>query len=400
MQQVGFREGNSPCEKWPWVIFSPNRKPNDFGHSIAKMVGQYSPVIIVDEFISARRKPWRWPLCVRAHSVPEISHGLAYAIWHTPERMDRISAALCRLNVRRIAKDLDRLLPNQERLIIYDRPSQEPLVGMLRERLRIYLAVDDLTVTVEGKTLWEDLEAEKRLLSKVDIAVCVSEVLGQRLRERSQPRRTAVHVLSNGYDAQIFDPKRDSPEPGALSNVSRPRILVAGHISERIDWKGIVIASALRPAWTWVFTGPAEQGIRERICNDLGVHGFWHPPIPVTEVPAWISHCEASAVPYRLNSFTLASCPLKAIEYLAMGAPILSTRIPSLRRYDGAIQWVDEGEGESYVRALDAFAKQECNQQLRVFRQNAVVEDSWSRRVDQFKQIVFAELRLRTGNPD
>jgi glycosyltransferase involved in cell wall biosynthesis len=314
--------------------------------------------------------------------------------------MDSISAALRRLNVRRIARDLGRLLPNQDRLIIYDRPSQESLVGRLRERLRIYLAVDDLTVTVGGKTLSEDLEAEKRLLSKVDIVVCVSEVLAQRLRERSQPRRTAVHVLPNGYDAQIFDPKRDLLEPKALSNVSRPRILVAGHISERIDWEGIARVSALRPAWTWVFTGPAEQGMRERIRNDLGVHGFWHPPIPVTEVPAWISHCEASAVPYRLNSFTLASCPMKAIEYLAMGAPVLSTRIPALQHYDRAIEWVDEGDGESYVRALDAFAKQQNSQQLKGFRQNAVIEDSWSRRVEQFRQIVFAELRLRTGNSD
>ena len=138
-----------------------------------------------------------------------------------------------------------------------------------------------------------------------------------------------------------------------------------------------------------MFLGPQDRRIGEEIKTDLGVHGTCVPPVPVTEIPAWISHSDACAVPYRLNAFTQASHPLKGIEYLAMGAPVLSTRIPSLQHYDGVIEWVNEGDGESYARALDKLTNPSGNQERVRLRQQAVAEDSWGRRVNQFKRVVF-----------
>lgn len=71
-----------------------------------------------------------------------------------------------------------------------------------------------------------------------------------------------------------------------------------------------------------------------------------------------------------------------------MGAPVLSTIIPSLKRYDEVIEWVNEGDGESYARALDNLAKQLSNQELRALRQRAMAGDSLSARVDQFRKMV------------
>jgi glycosyltransferase involved in cell wall biosynthesis len=85
----------------------------------------------------------------------------------------------------------------------------------------------------------------------------------------------------------------------------------------------------------------------------------------------------------------MASSPLKAVEYLAMGAPVLSTRIPSLECYDGAIEWVKEGDGESYAKALDEIANQAGKQEIRQLRRRVVSRDSWGGRVKQFREIVF-----------
>jgi glycosyltransferase involved in cell wall biosynthesis len=313
-----------------------------------------------------------------------------YQLLHLPERLPGMSGILRQLNRRQLQRDLNHLLPQiARRIVCYDSPTQDNLVGKLREDLSIYLAIDDRTITTRGEPISGELEAEVRLLSKVDRVVCVSETLAEVLRSRLPSGRTIpIHVLPNGYNERLFNPNLDRYEPDALRRIPRPRILVAGHISERIDWEGVKGAVRARPEWTWVFVGLADNGMKEKI-SALGGSNFYHPPVPVEQVPAWIKHCNACAVPYRLNSFTMASSPLKAVEYLAMGAPVLSTRITSLGSYDGAIEWVREGDGESYARAIDEIANQVKNQEIRQLRRRVVSGDSWGLRVKQFREIVF-----------
>jgi glycosyltransferase involved in cell wall biosynthesis len=132
--------------------------------------------------------------------------------------------------------------------------------------------------------------------------------------------------------------------------------------------------------------------MKEKIRLYVGNRGFWHPPITYTQIPGWIKHSDACAVPYRLNSFTLASHPLKAMEYLAMGKPVLCTRVPSLKCYDGVTEWVEEGVGESYARALNRILRQNGNLEMETMRMRAVANDSWDARIDQFRKIVLEGL--------
>jgi glycosyltransferase involved in cell wall biosynthesis len=295
------------------------------------------------------------------------------------------------LNRYRLQQEIDQLLPDKTgRVVCYDSPTQHHLPGKLGEETSIYLAIDDRTLTVTGEPINGELEAEKRLLCKVHKIVCVSERLAKVLRSRVPPgRNLPIFVLPNGYDERTFDPRRNDIEPSGLAHVPKPRILVAGHISDRIDWDGIMRTSKLHPQCTWVFVGPADQGLPEKIQRDLGVRGYYHPPIPLTEVPAWIQNCDVCAVPYRLNSFTLASSPLKAIEYLAMGAPVLSTRIPALQSYGDVIQWVDEGCGESYAQGLDKTLAEKTDPGRTNARRLAVSNDSWARKAETFRAMVL-----------
>jgi glycosyltransferase involved in cell wall biosynthesis len=392
MDSIGIR----PSIDWQWIIFAPNRKPNDFMNAIAKVVRRVGRVLLIDDFLSALQQPWNWPMDTRVYSVPGLPACQCYKILHTPERIRGISSFLRCLNTKRIVNDFDRLISSEDRLVVYDRPSQNYLVGRFRERLSIYIALDDMTLTVTGETIPGELEAERRLLNKVDVAICVSETLAQRLRDRSDPfRKPEILVVPNGYDDEIFNPGRHWPEPEGLRYVPRPRILVAGHISERIDWDGVIAASRLKPEWNWVFVGPTTREIKESMIKRLGLRGFFFPSVPLTDVPAWLVHSDACAVPYRLNPFTQASNPLKALEYLAMGKPVLSTRVPSLESYNAVVEWIDEGDGVSYVIALDKVIAQSNDANLKTLRRQAVANDTWTNRVCQFLEIVFSEVQKR-----
>jgi glycosyltransferase involved in cell wall biosynthesis len=373
-----------------WVFFAVNAKPTSVRRALAERIAEDEPVIVVDRLLSVLRDHKALPLRERCDRLPGVEGSWNYQLLHLPERLPGMSGILRQLNRRQLQHDLDQLLPQiAGRVVCYDSPTQDNLVGKLREDLSIYLAIDDRTITTRGEPIPGELEAEVRLLSKVDRVVCVSETLAKVLRSRVPSGRTLpIHVLPNGYHERIFDPDVDQYEPDSLRRIPRPRILVAGHISERIDWEGVKGAVKARPEWTWAFVGPADAGMKEKI-NALGGSNCCHPPVPVEQVPAWIKHCDACAVPYRLNPFTMASNPLKAVEYLAMGAPVLSTRIASLERYDGAIEWVREGDGESYARAIDEIAKQAERQEIRQLRRRVVSGDSWGPRVKQFREIVF-----------
>jgi glycosyltransferase involved in cell wall biosynthesis len=254
-----------------------------------------------------------------------------------------------------------------------------------------------MTLTVTGEKISGELEGERRLLNKVDVVICVSDILAQRLRDRSEfLRKPEIYVVPNGYDDEIFNPMRYYHEPEGLRNVPRPRILIAGLISERIDWDGVIAASRLRPEWNWAFVGPTTDGLKEKIFKDLGPRGFLHSAIPLTDVPAWVLHSDVCAVPYRLNLFTQASHPLKALEYLAMGKPVMSTKISSLKCYDSVIEWVDEGDARSYVIALDKIAAQSTDSYFETLRRHAVARDTWDHRVRKFIKIVFEELTKRS----
>lgn len=374
-----------------WVFFAADAKPTSMRRALAERLAEREEVLIIDRPVSVVRDRKAPPLKDRWEHLPGIECCYHYRPLHFPERLPGIGRILKLWNQQRLQRELDQLLPRDtKRVVCYDSPTQDHLVGKLNEEISVYLAIDDKTLTVWGEPIHGELEAERRLLSRVDKAVCVSERLAEVLRSRApNGRALPIKVLPNGYDERIFNPNGNYTEPNGLRGISSPRILVAGHVSERIDWDGITGAARLRTPWTWIFVGPADKGMKERIATRLGQHGFYHPPIPVQDVPGWICHCDGCAVPYRLNPFTRASSPLKAMEYLAMGAPVLSTRIPSLERYYGAIEWVNEGDGESYVRSLDEITNQVGSQEIRQLRQQAVSGDSWGVRVNQFREIVI-----------
>lgn len=379
--------------------------------AIAGRLAEEEAVVIIDQPVSVVREKRVLPLDRRWKPVEDFEACWHYRPLHYPQRLPGMGKIIRLINRRRLRRELDERVPGYARRIIcYDSPTQDHLVGNLGEDVNVYLAIDDRTLTVGGDAIPGEIEAERVLLGKVDKVICVSDVLAGILRSRMPGGRDLpVYVLPNGYDERVFDPERKFPEPPILANISRPRVLVTGHVSERIDWDGVAGAVNLRPNWTWVFVGPADPELPKKVV-ELSYHTakrgndgdspriVWRDAVPLEEIPALIGHADACAVPFRLNAFTRASSPLKAVEYLAMGAPVLSTRVPSLERYRDAIEWVDEADGDSYARALDKFMQAATDQRMRVSRRMAVAEDSWQVRTEQFKRIVLDRRRFNLTN--
>src|SRR5690606_18552149 len=54
---------------------------------------------------------------------------------------------------------------------------------------------------------------------------------------------------------------------------------------------------------------------------------------PYQSLPAYVQAFDVGLIPYVLNAHSIAVDPLKLLEYLAAGVPVVSTDLPEVRKY-------------------------------------------------------------------
>ncbi len=268
--------------------------------------------------------PWRW---IR-HSVQAWS--VIRTVGHYPTRAYHAHdlPALVLLSAVRA-------LRRKRAALVYD---AHELFLFMSPRSRLYNGWQRLT-----RPLFMRLEGF--LVRRADAVVTVTETRA-RLMARwygiPRPRviLTAIHL-----------PDEHTPAPVDLRAlvgdrwciVHTGRITLAGRCLEEL-----IRAFACLPDNTaLVFLGPpegAEAGL-QRLAENLGVGErlFWLPPVPPEDVAAVIQQADAAAVLMRSNSFNeRTSCPVKWLEALAAGLPVVASNqfplVQMIRRFDlGAI---------------------------------------------------------------
>nr|WP_246314635.1 glycosyltransferase [Kineococcus aurantiacus] len=118
-------------------------------------------------------------------------------------------------------------------------------------------------------------------------------------------------------------------------------------VSDRIDLGGFraVVAAGL----DLVVVGPrqptfTQDGAWRELLGHPRVH--WLGPRAPQEVSQVLARASVGLMPYTLSEFNQASFPLKVLEYLAAGLPVVSTRLE-------ALDWLD-APGVSVVDDLAA----------------------------------------------
>lgn len=123
-----------------------------------------------------------------------------------------------------------------------------------------------------------------------------------------------------------------------FAGLRRPIAGYAGHISShRIDFGLVEHLCHSMPEVTFVFAG-AQDGRAEtadavarlaRTCPNALLLGEFS----YGDLPYLIKHFTAGIIPYQLNDFNLGTNPNKLYEYFAMGKPVISVALPSLRKF-------------------------------------------------------------------
>ena len=157
----------------------------------------------------------------------------------------------------------------------------------------------------------------------------------------------------------------------------------AGALGFRFDEELAAAVARELPDWTLLFAGPAEPAAEEALAplpNAVLTGTFAH-----AELPRLLALGRVCLVPYRVNAFNDNLVPVKLVEYLAAGRPVVSTPMKAADGFADAVAFV--GGAKALAEAVRTAASEDTptERRRRVERAGAF---SWERRIDELEGAV------------
>jgi len=117
--------------------------------------------------------------------------------------------------------------------------------------------------------------------------------------------------------------------------------------------------------------------------------------MPHSQLPAVIAAADVCLLPaYRDEPIMQSIVPIKLYEYMAMGKPVIATRLPGVKREfgeDNGMVYVDGPEG--VVATARSLHETGAMQSLGVLARRHVEENTWERIAEQFEHELEALLK-------
>lgn len=297
---------------------------------MAEQLRRHAPVLYVDppvSHLSRFRNPA--PAAGRARSqLRVLAPGLARFTPIVPPKPSHPAVApLASLLVRRQLAAAVRSLGGRVQALITQWLFLD-VYGACGERRRVYSWSDD---PVGAAELWghrpERLAvAEARLTQASDLIVAVSEEATERLRARGLP----AAYLPNGCDTELFA-DLEAAEEATDVPLRGPLAAFVGHINGRTDLS--LLEAVADSGIGLLLIGPREAAFEparfERLASRPNVAHLG--PRAYERLPAYLKLAAVGLVPYLQNDFNRASFPMKTLEYLAAGLPVVATPLPAIR---------------------------------------------------------------------
>lgn len=259
--------------------------------------------------------------------------------------------------------------------------SQHTISAVAAGRLRAQLGVpvvmnflDYLTGFMETWPAWiaprplvESLKRYELSLPKrfsADGVLTVSDPLADLFVAAGCPRERILPIYY-GYDAELFRPADAAPPAetaSAKANDNAPVVVMHGSFDHHhlgpIAVRALTEVQRQRPEVIFRFVGKQTAGLvrclarlRETIPEpNLQATGF----VPYAEVAQHLRTATLGIVPYEESTGTHCAFVAKAVEYLGVGLPAVSTPLKNLRRYfadEPALRFSDF-TGDSFAREI------------------------------------------------
>jgi teichuronic acid biosynthesis glycosyltransferase TuaH len=232
---------------------------------------------------------------------------------------------------------------------------------------------------------------ESRQLAMANLVTCVSETLAERWRSEAQ----RVIVLPNGCDTEHFATTDAAPAASDVT-LARPIVGFIGHLSERIELG--LLERVADTGTSLLLVGPRQLTFDLARVDSLisRPNVQWMGPRPFERLPEYMRMIDVGLTPYADTPFNRASDPLKTLEYLAAGVPVVATSLPSAERLPAGLVGVARDADEFVALTLAALRRD--RHQGAAARREYAARQSWASRAEQFL-VALAAVEADLGRP-
>jgi glycosyltransferase involved in cell wall biosynthesis len=268
--------------------------------------------------------------------------------------------------------------------------------GVCGERRRVYWWRDD---PVGAAELWHRsgrrlARGADRLAGASDLVVAVNADAARRWETRGFP----AAFLPNGCDATLHGKVDEAPD---LTGVKLPRPIAGflGHLNGRTDL-GLLEAVA-DAGVSLLIVGPKDDAFEpERFDRLASRHNVAYVGArPFEDLPPYLKAIDVGLVPYTDTTFNRGSFPLKTLEYLAAGRPVVATPLPAVRWL--ATDLVDTAATPAeFAAAVLRNAPVAREPRLVRRRREFASRHSWARRAEEFASLLdlpASSIEARSG---
>ena len=238
--------------------------------------------------------------------------------------------------------------------MLYERYSLYNFAGILAARLlRVPLVLEvnaplaaEQSLDGQVRAAWLAHRVERWIINAADHAIVVSGALRQHLL-REGVRSDHLVVQPNGVNLESMAPRNGASLRRALGIEGK---FVIGYIGWFRSWHAVELLveavarlelSGRNACLVLIGDGPGRALVEKDIASrQLGSVARLYGPLDRSEVPAYLSLLDVAVLP-AANHYC---CPLKLLEYMAMGCAVVAPDQPNVR------ELVSEETGATFFR--------------------------------------------------
>jgi glycosyltransferase involved in cell wall biosynthesis len=224
-------------------------------------------------------------------------------------------------------------------------------------------------------------DSENRVLSTADVVFAWSEPIRDRLARRHPNVLLAPAAVDVESLAAAGDRDPESP----------PLAVYVGSANFRFDAELLAEVARRLQGWRFALAGPVDGSVARRLepLRNVYLEGRVAPSM----VPGLLGRAAVCLVPYCRDKFSDSLFPIKLVEYLAAGRPVVATPIRAAGQF---AELVSIGETAAEFAAAIERAAREDSDAARRQRLSRARSFSWDRRIDEMEQAIEAALASRS----
>jgi glycosyltransferase involved in cell wall biosynthesis len=289
----------------------------------------------------------------------------------------RFNESLLRMQVR----FLQRFLKLRNPIVWIENPIGITVAKSLNPALVLYFMIDKYECHSELRNPQEIVDLDNRLTREADLILCVSLKLYE---EKLTMRKEGVYYMPHGVDFEHFHKAtKPLPLPEDVNHIRHPMVGYFGSLDAKNDDSIIHYCATRRPDLSFILIGEtvARPAILRNLPNVyfLGYKEYEQLPnygkafdvcIMFWKVNDWIQHCH----------------PVKTMEYLAMGKPVVSVAFDEvMRKYAGMVRIANNQE--EFLKKIEEEIAHDSKEKQQA-RLDFVKNETWESRAEYISRII------------